>query len=130
MADNLFLIFNHQFTKEQEADASTSLGVKRIIELPADLRELWGNIPPDLPALGEYLEPLRDWLLSRAAPGDYVLIQGDFGACYLVASFAIAHEFRPVYSTTRREASEQNEPGGAVRITHRCRHRLFRRYGE
>ncbi|MDA8308853.1 MAG: CRISPR-associated protein Csx20 [Deltaproteobacteria bacterium] len=130
MPHNLFLIFNHRFTREQEADAAATLGVKRIIEPPADLQDLWGDIPPDLPAIEDYLGPLRQWLVSLAAPGDYVLIQGDFGACFLMASFAFTHGLTPVYSTTRREAVEQVEPDGAVRLTHLFRHRTFRRYGE
>ncbi|MDR3569711.1 MAG: CRISPR-associated protein Csx20 [Syntrophobacteraceae bacterium] len=129
MADTLFLIFNHQLTREQEADASAALGVKRIIELPADLQELWGNIPPDLPALNDYLWPLREWLLSRAAPGDYVLIQGDFGACCILVSFSIAKGYLPIYSTTRRVASEEMQSDGRIRLVHHFEHRIFRRYG-
>ncbi len=39
MTPTLFLVFNHSFTLDQEQDALTSLGVGRIISLPADLRE-------------------------------------------------------------------------------------------
>lgn len=129
MPDNLFLIFNHRFTREQEADAAAALGVKRIIEPPADLQELWGNIPPDLPALDEYLGPLRQWLLAKAAPGDYVLIQGDFGACYILVSFALAQDLVPIYSTTRRVATEEMQSDGSIRLVRNFEHRIFRKYG-
>ena len=129
MAENLFLIFNHQLTREQEADALGGLGTRRIIELPADLRELWGDIPPDLPALGEYLVPFREWLTSEAEPGDFVLVQGDFGACYILVSFALALGCVPIYSTTRRVASEEMQNDGSIRLVHHFEHRMFRRYG-
>ncbi len=129
MTQNLFLIFNHSFTMEQEADARALLGVSRIIDLPAELKELWGDIPPDLPALGEYLSPFRAWLLSKTRPGDYVLIQGDFGASFLLVSFALARELVPIYSTTRRVAAEEKQDDGSIRVVHNFEHRLFRKYG-
>jgi hypothetical protein len=35
----------------------------------------------------------------------------------------------PVYSTTSREAVEVHHEDGSVELTHRFRHRMFRRYG-
>lgn len=84
MSRTLFLVFNHQFTPVQESDARSSLGVSHKINLPADLQELWSNIPPELQEFGNYLSPVYSWLTSRAKEGDYVLIYGDFGACYLM----------------------------------------------
>jgi hypothetical protein len=37
----LFLVFNHTFTEFQEQDARSSLGVTRIVTLPAKLQGLW-----------------------------------------------------------------------------------------
>jgi hypothetical protein len=125
-----FLIFNHQFTSEQEADARLSLGVKKIVPLPTELQERWRAIPPSLPALRNYLEPFRSWMASQAADGDYVLIQGDFGACYLLVHFALNQGLIPVYSTTQREAEEEILPDGTVRLIHHFEHQIFRRYGE
>ena len=126
---NLYLLFNHQFTPDQEADARRSLGVERVVCLPADLQDLWSNIPPDRSAIRDYLQPIRDWLQQEATPGDYVLIQGDFGACWLMARFAFKQSLVPVYSTTRREAEEEPGPDGTVRMTHHFQHQIFRRYG-
>jgi hypothetical protein len=125
----LFLIFNHQFTDPQEADARTSLGIQRIASLPPHLQELWSSIPPDLPALQDYLEPIRQWLTGQAKAGDFVLIQGDFGACYLLVRFAMKQGLIPVYSTTQREAEEELQPNGSVKLTHHFQHQMFRRYG-
>lgn len=125
----LFLIFNHQFTTKQEADARASLVVEKVVSLPDELQERWRDVPPALPALQEYLEPFRSWMASQAEKGDYVLIQGDFGACYLMVHFAFEHDLIPVYSTTQREAEEELQPNGTVKLTHHFQHQIFRRYG-
>jgi hypothetical protein len=125
----LFLIFNHQITSDQEADARRTLGVKAIVSLPEALQNLWSNIPPDLPKLMDYLRPLRDWLSAQAGAGDHVLIQGDFGACYLMVGFALKQGLIPIYSTTQREAEEERQPDGTVKLTHHFQHNIFRRYG-
>jgi hypothetical protein len=129
MSSSLFLIFNHQFTSKQESDARSSLGVSNIINMPGDLQELWSNIPPELPKINSYLEPIRRWLTSRAKRGDYVLVQGDFGACYLMVEFSLEKGLDPVYSTTGREVLEELGPNGSVKLTHHFQHRIFRRYG-
>ena len=58
-----------------------------------------------------------------------MLIQGDFGACFLMVNFALEKGFVPVYSTTKREVAEQYPEDGSVKMTHRFEHRMFRRYG-
>ncbi len=125
----LFLLFNHTLTAEQEDDARNSLGVAEIITPPPAIRGLWGQLPSDAQELAPLLAPVREWLAAEARPGDHVLIQGDFGAVYLIINFALASGFIPVYSTTEREAMEEHLPDGTVRLTHRFRHRCFRRYG-
>jgi hypothetical protein len=123
-------LFNHRFTLAQEDAARSRLGVAKIIALPPDLRQLWAQIPPDLPALSHHLEPLRRWLAGQARPGDYVLIQGDFGATYLMVRFTLSQNLIPIYATTRREAVEEHQPDGSVKMVHRFQHQGFRRYGE
>jgi hypothetical protein len=126
----LFLVFNHRFSPEQSAQAREHLGITDILPLPEELRRRWSQIPAELPGLRGYLAPLADWLAGQARPGDYVLIQGDFGATYLMVRFALEHRLIPIYATTRREAQESVQPDSAVRLTHTFRHQQFRRYGE
>ena len=128
MSSSLFLIFNHTVTALQEQDARTSLKVKRIVDLPEKLEPVWNQIPPDVPGIAEHLAPIRDWLCENAQPGDYVLIQGDFGACYIMVNFAFEQGLIPVYSTTQREAVEELHPDGSVKLTHNFKHRMFRKY--
>jgi len=126
---DLYLIFNHKVTRLQEEDANLSLGITNIVELPEVLKEMWRNIPPLLPEIADYLQPVKLWLRSHAQANDFVLIEGDFGACYLMVRFAVENGLVPVYSTTFREAEEEYGEDGSVRLVHRFEHRIFRRYG-
>lgn len=125
----LFLIFNHEFTDDQMADSRASLGVGSILKLPDELQALWANVPPDLPEIRPYLKPLMEWLSSVANTGDYVLIQGDFGGCYIMVNWVLDHGLIPIYSTTERIAEESASDDGCVVVSHRFKHVMFRRYG-
>ena len=114
MAASLFLLFNHRITKHQKAAACLSLDVDRIINLPSDLKDLWNQVPPELSEIRDYLVPIRSWLGSNAMAGDYVLIQGDFGAAYLMVTFAFENGLVPIYSTTYRKANEEYVDDGSV----------------
>lgn len=130
MAINLFLIFNHQFTSAQDSDARASLGLSQIVNLPGELQGLWSNIPPNFQGIRDYLNPIQTWLTSHGQKGDYVLVQGDFGACYLMVNFAFEKGLIPIYSTTDREMGKEQGPDGSVKLTHYFRHRMFKKYGD
>ena len=125
----LFLIFNHKLTGEQEQDARVSLGVERMVELPRELKDLWGGFPPEAQEINPLLGPVREWLASEGKEGDFVLIQGDFGATYLMVNFAFELKMIPVYATTKREAKEERQSDGSTKLVHRFKHTIFRRYG-
>ena len=129
LMSNLFLIFNHEITPVQESDARRSLGVEQIIDLPPDLKELWRQVPPDLTEISSYLKSVKSWLKSNAAKNDYVLIQGDFGACYIMTKLAFEIGLIPIYSTTEREATEEYKSDGTVKLVHQFKHQAFRKYG-
>jgi hypothetical protein len=126
----LFAIFNHTLTEAQVADARSRLGVKRIVSPPEELQALWRQVPADLEGIDGYLAPLKDWLAGEARAGDYVLIQGDFGATWIMVNHAFQLGLVPVYSTTERQAEETITGDGAVRLVHHFQHRRFRRYGD
>jgi len=125
----LYLVFSHRLTAEQEKDARRSLAVERIVALPPGLSELWRQVPPELAALKDYLAPIAAWLAEKAQPGDRVLVQGDFGAGYLLVQAALAMGLVPVYATTRREVVEKPGPDGSIEMTRQFKHVRFRRYG-
>ena len=125
----LFLLFNHRLTEAQEADAQQSLGVDRIVAAPADIQTLWSQVPPEIDILTPYLTPVFAWLEDQARPGDFVLIQGEFGATCLAVKEAHRLNLIPVYSTTSRQAMEEHLPDGRVEIRHTFSHVRYRQYG-
>jgi len=124
----LFLLFNHCLTATQETDARTSLRVDRIVRPPLEINRRWAEIPPDAEDLASHLTPVFAWLGSEAHPGDFVLIQGEFGATFLLVHEAIRLGLVPVYSTTIRQAVEQHLPNGQVKISHIFSHVRYRKY--
>ncbi|MFH0727046.1 MAG: CRISPR-associated protein Csx20 [Pseudomonadota bacterium] len=124
----LFFLFSHTPTEVQLADARKTLGVDHFVTPPPEIGRLWRQVPPDLDTIDDYLTPVKHWLAGRARKGDFVLIQGDFGATYRMVRFALEGGFIPIYSTTERRAVEQHEPDGRVRLSHTFYHCRFRRY--
>lgn len=127
---NLLLLFNHKLTSRQAENARTSLGVDHIIVPPRQISELWCRIPPDIAGLSALLAPVTDWIDDVAVPGDYILIQGDFGACFIMVQYSMSQGLLPVYSTTSRDAVEKHRADGSVEIIHVFRHVCFRQYGK
>lgn len=125
---NLLILFNHTLTKTQISDARTSLGVNEIIEPSEKVRRYWRTIPPKIASLQGHLEPVRKWLADNATTGDLVLIQGEFGAIWIMVNFAFECGLIPIYSTTRREAVEKHDEDGSVQISHTFDHVRYRRY--
>ena len=124
----MFLCFNHELTREQIQDAKRNLNIDEFIHLPSRLKKLWQNIPPDLLDISSYLKPIIDWLKTKTREGDFILVQGDFGATYLIVQFAFKEGLIPVYATTKREVIEKKMPDGKVEMIHQFRHVIFRRY--
>ncbi|MBF0469412.1 MAG: hypothetical protein HQK61_11105 [Desulfamplus sp.] len=128
MSKTLFLIFSHDITAEQKLDAQNTLGISRFVGLTPELKDLWGQIPADIESVGDYIFPVWDWLSVNSDRGDYVLVQGDFGAVYHLVNLASDLGIIPVYSTTERNAVEVRGSDGTVRLTHTFRHVRFRKY--
>lgn len=124
----LLVLFNHTLTPAQREDARSSLGVEKILQPPMPLRHLWGNLPPNASSLADQLVPIKNWLSEEAEAGDYVLIQGDFGACFLLVQSAFRLGLHPVYSTTQRRAVEERVGENEIQLSHRFQHVLFRHY--
>ncbi|MEA1967980.1 MAG: CRISPR-associated protein Csx20 [Thermodesulfobacteriota bacterium] len=125
----LFSVFNHILTTEQISDARHSLGVTEFVEMPDKLKQIWKQIPADSESISRYLDPLKKWILANAAKEDIILVQGDFGATYLMVEFAFKHGLIPVYSTTYRQAAESVQPDGRLKTEHIFKHQMFRKYG-
>jgi len=103
---DLYLLFSHELTNKQKREAYEDLGVKDIYYLPDDLKALWSQIPTEIPKVAEYIRPVKEWLDRRLNEGDYIIIQGDFGATYQMVKWAFCKKCRPIYATTKRKAAE------------------------
>jgi hypothetical protein len=125
---SLFFLFNHTPTEAQLGDAENTFGIKRFMTPPPEIGQFWRQIPPELDTIADYLTPVKDWLSDCARKGDFVLIQGDFGATYLMVRFALEAGLIPIYSTTERRAVEHHGADGRVHLSHTFYHCRFRRY--
>lgn len=123
----MFLIFSHRLTDMQKHQAETELGIEDFVYLPENLSQKWSNVPPDIETLDEYLYDLLVWLDENSSEGDYVLVQGDYGATFMVVTYCLKRKLIPVYATTRRVVRERNE-GGKVITVREFEHVDFRRY--
>jgi len=124
----MFLLFSHTLTPEQQEDAKVSLGITKFVPFSREIIKLWSNVPPGLESLNNYLEPIFACLKDNASSGDYVLVQGDFGATYHMVNFAKSLELIPVYATTERKSVEEIQQDGTVKKTSLFEHKRFRRY--
>ena len=125
--NKMFLLFSHTLTKNQKDDAMKSFGIEEFIYLPKELQELFSNVPNDLKKLSEYLTPIKLFLKEYSKEGDFVLIQGDFGATYILVNFAKSLELKAVYSTTKRVTQEFEEDGKILKKSI-FEHERFREY--
>ena len=130
MNNKLHLLFNHTLTPEQVVDARNSLGVSKenIKELPDVLKQIWQNIPPEINLdLPNYLQPLINYF-SQQSKGDYVLVQGDFGAIYYMVNQLKKMELIPVYATTKRQVIEVESDENKIVVKRVFKHICYRKY--
>lgn len=121
----LFVLLNHALNEVQISELKTRFGVQKIINLSENLAKKWSEIPPELDSLSEFLSGFKDFL-NDAKKGDFVLIQGDFGATYLMVQYALNLGLTPIYATTKREVI--NDENGFTKKL--FKHEKFRFYGE
>ncbi|HOM11356.1 MAG TPA: CRISPR-associated protein Csx20 [Spirochaetota bacterium] len=125
---SMCVLMNHRMTESQIEDAVNALKVEKFIFPPENLQKIWEQIPADNEDILDIVEPVLQWLLDNSNEGDYIFVQGDFGATLLVVSWAFKHDRIPVYSTTQRKyESTINEKGEVVNV-HTFKHVRFRRY--
>ncbi|MBZ4644003.1 MAG: hypothetical protein JG767_1612 [Deferribacteraceae bacterium] len=124
----LFLIFSHSLTNKQINEINTKLKVDKIVNLPDNLQKLWSQIPPEGGLPVNEVKKITNFLGNNAKSGDYVLIQGDFGATFFVADFCLKNFLVPIYSTTKRISVEKEDKYGKISKTSIFEHLNFRKY--
>ncbi|HAA63816.1 MAG TPA: hypothetical protein DCE04_00875, partial [Thermoanaerobacter sp.] len=96
--------------------------------LPDNLKIHWSGISPYDDSLTFCLQDLISWLKINARKGDYVLVQGDFGATFLIVDFCLKNDLIPVYSTTKREVITEIKNGENIKVSRLFTHVRFRKY--
>ena len=124
----MILLFSHKLTNEQIDDAQNSFGIDKFIYLSDDLQKIWSNISPDLKTIQDILEPIKEFIKTNSNQDDVVLIQGDFGACFIMVNFCKSLGLKTLYATTKRIAQEYIEDGKMIKKSI-FEHRRFREYG-
>lgn len=119
----LFIFLNHALNEAQISEAKVRFGVSEFVNLSEIANKKWSEIPPEIDSLNEYLSEFKEALKSRAKKGDLVLIQGDFGASFLMINFALNLKLTPIYATTKREVVSEN---GVIKKA--FKHEKFRLY--
>ncbi|MBM7582852.1 CRISPR-associated Csx2 family protein [Caldicoprobacter guelmensis] len=123
----MLLVFSHQLTEAQQRQAQQKFHITQFIPLSPVLLEKWSNIPPDLDKLDDYLADILNWIDDNARGGDYVLVQGDYGATMMVVAHCIKRNLKPVYATTHRLVKEEMQ-GDKVVTVREFEHVDFREY--
>lgn len=125
----IILLFSHKLTIQQKKYLKNILKIENIINLETDLQYLWSNFPPDVECISEYLDPIKDFLLEKLGKNDYVLVQGDFGATYMIVDFCIKNNLIPIYATTKRVIVNEVHESELVTKKSIFEFERFRKYG-
>lgn len=120
----LFTLLNHSLTQEQLEQIHT-LGITEIITLG---NNTWGHIPPDMEDISPLLQPYKQALQAQSSKGDYLLVQGDFGATYAMVEYAKSLGLIAIYATTLRESKEILNRDGSITKQNVFKHCIFRKY--
>ena len=126
MPKTLFILLNHNLTDAQKSEAEKRFDIENFVNIT---NEKWSNIPPEVDNISEFLSEFALSLKSNAKKGDYLFIQGDFGATYALVRFALNLGVTPIYATTKRISVESIENGAKI-IKKSFIHEQFREFRE
>ena len=123
----LLVIMSHNMTKTQKEHAYNTLHISKIIECNIHIKNIWSNINPISSLDLSKLDIVIKWIKENTAQGDYVLVQGEFGATFYIVDYCLKKGLIPIYATSKREVIEEiNEE---KIITNRIfKHETFRKY--
>ena len=125
---NMLILLNHRLSDEQVCDARKNLGIESFIKPSFSISEYWKNIDPSGKLFKEKLTEILDWINSDSQIGDYIVIQGEFGASFYIIEYSFNKGLVPVYATTKRVYAENSLKNNKIERKHVFRHVQFRRY--
>ena len=124
----LFLIFSHNLTEQQFFDAKNRFGVTEFISLPFQLQKIWSQILADGDLPIQNLNKIVEFLQNSSVKGDYVLVQGEFGATFYIVDYCFKNSLIPIYSTSKRNTVEKMAENGKIEKISYFQHVNFRKY--
>lgn len=124
----LYILLNHTLTEEQRINARKQLKVHSFVEPPEEISKIWSSVEPEGELNLERLNKVVDWLSQNTRSGDFVLVQGEYGATYYVVNYCFQQELVPVYATSKRVYEEKVLEDGSVERRHLFKHVNFRIY--
>jgi hypothetical protein len=81
-----------------------------------------------VPSIKKYLYKIFTWIEVTFSKSDAIIVQGDFGAVYLIVSFCKQKGLIVVYSTTKRNIEEIHNADGTINTMRTFEHVIFRDY--
>jgi len=120
----MFVLLSHTITDQQKTDAKNKFAIDAFEILPIDV---WSQIPAEYKSVESSLVSLKQKILSESSRGDYLFVQGDYGATFNMVQFAKEIGVVPVYATSIRKAYEVVD-GENITTVREFRHVRFRKY--
>lgn len=122
-----FCLLNHQLTDNQKRELSEKYAAQEVIYPPAEISQLWSQIAPETER-SEISRKIIQWLVAQnAQAADLFIIQGEFGATFMLVDYALKNKMIALYATSRRVSKEVVE-GETVRKEFSFEHIMFKEY--
>lgn len=123
----LIVLMSHDMTNLQRKDAYNTFDIETIVEAETNIKEIWGNINPISSLDLTRLDIIINWITEISQKGDYILVQGEFGATFYMVDFCFKNDLIPVYAISKRHVVEDRD--GEIITTNRIfSHEIFREY--
>lgn len=120
----LFILMNHEILPEQRLEAEKNFGITEFVTIG---NEEWSQINPSDESVTMSVKYYKILLKQKSKKGDYLLIQGDFGATYHLIRFAKSIGLIAIYATTKRIITEEKIDGKII-TKREFKHERFREY--
>ena len=121
-----FCLLNHPLTKNQENELLDKYSCDKIIYPSKELAAAWSQIPAVPENDRSVIKLVTAWL-SSAEEKDVLVIQGEFGATFIMVDYALKNKMIPLHAVTKRVETEQRD-GEIVHRQYVFEHVCFRRY--
>ena len=121
-----FCLLNHELTQNQILELKNRFNVENIIYPPEELSRKWSQIPAEKELDKTIIGNVTNWL-TAANKGDLLIVQGEFGATFMIVDYALKNELIPLHAVTKRVAVEHRD-GEVVSKQYVFEHVCFRKY--